>query len=165
MALCNMNASAPEAERDFVAHTGLILDQGEPGWAACVGIARTRGSPRPVITSAYTRRTISAAVGLRRALLLRENDLAVEHHIELAEAAEPNLRCDAERAREVVAEAHGLLADVASDEAALDLDIHDQSITPAPECSVTSATDRLSPYPYADLGSPARNGVRLICGQ
>src|SRR2546425_2700883 len=68
-------------------------------------------------------------VGAAARLPLREHNLTVDDHIELTEPAEPDLWCDAERAGKAIAKAHGLLADVASDEAALDLDVHGQSVT------------------------------------
>jgi hypothetical protein len=57
-------------------------------------------------------------------LLLREHERAVDDDVELTEAAPANFRRDAQALRQVLSEAPGLPADVASDEAALDLDVH-----------------------------------------
>jgi hypothetical protein len=78
---------------------------------------------------------------LRRAgtapgLSLGEDHLAVDQHVELSQAAPPDPGRHAEALREVLPEAHGLLTDVASEEAALDFDVHERRIA-GPEEDVT----------------------------
>jgi hypothetical protein len=90
-------------------------------------------------------------------LLLREHQLAVDEHIELTKGAEPDSGRHAEVPCQLVPKAHGLLSDVASDEAALDVDFHDPSLTNLDRTRQVTASEKCSSPTWREMAAELPN--------
>src|SRR5262249_20124648 len=85
--------------------------------------------------------------------LLRIDDAAVHHDVERAEAAHADTRGHTRLASDLIGEAHGLAPEIASDQAALDLDIHAVMLPPC---------DGPGRHHVAQCGSICSSGSRFF---